>query len=89
MKTLDRRGGKEQKRLSRKERFLNMKDVYTPKKGVLLHGKRVIVVDDITTSGATLLAVVSALRRVGARGVRVAVLGATPLRERSTPQNRR
>ena len=88
MKTLDRRGGKEQQRLSRKERFLNMKDVYTPKKGVLLHGKRVIVVDDITTSGATLLSVVSALRKVGTRGVKVAVLGATPLYVRHAEKKR-
>lgn len=79
MKTLDRHGGKEQKRLSRKERFLNMKDVYTPKDGVLLKGKRVIVLDDIITSGATLLSVVTALRRAGAHGVKAAVLGATPL----------
>ncbi len=89
MKTLDRRGGKEQKRLSRKERFLNMKDAYAPKKGVLLHGKRVIVLDDITTSGATLLSVVSALRRTGARGVKVAVLGATPLYVRHAEKKRR
>ncbi len=89
MKTLDRRGGKEQKRLSRKERFLNMMDVYTPKEGVLLHGKRVIILDDITTSGATLLAAVSALRKVGARGVKAAVLGATPLHMRRGKKKRR
>ncbi len=88
MKTLDRRGGKEQKRLSRKERFLNMKDAYTPKGDLLLYGRRVIVIDDITTSGATLLSVVSALRQVGARGVKVAVLGATPLYRRRAEKKR-
>ncbi len=89
LSTLDRRGGKEQKRLSRKERFLNMKDVYTPREGLLLRGRCVIVIDDITTSGATLLSVVSALRRAGARGVKVAVLGATPLLSRYKMKKRR
>ncbi len=89
MKTLERRGGKEQKRLSKKERFLNMKNAYVPKKGVCLSGRKVMVIDDITTSGATLSSVISSLHKIGARGVKVAVLGATPLYARSAGKSQR
>ncbi len=86
---VDNFGKREQKRLSRKERFANTADAYRAKPGVDLHGRRVILIDDITTSGATLLHLVRALRKVGGRGVTVAVLGATPYYPRIRKKKRR
>jgi len=42
-----------------------------------LEGGRVLVIDDVATTGRTLAGAVSALRRAGARDVEVAVLGAS------------
>lgn len=79
---LSRRGGAEQKTLSaRRDRFFNMKDAYTVKGGrEATAGSHVILLDDVTTSGATLVAAVRALRRAGYRKITVAVLGCRLLR---------
>lgn len=78
-RTLLRRrdGGEQKKRPTRQERFRNMRDAYSYIGKEELHGRRILLLDDVTTSGATLLFAVRALRRAGARGVTVGVLGAT------------
>ncbi len=78
---LSRTEGREQKKLGGREaRFRNMKDAYapvfTPEK---VAGREILLLDDITTSGATLTAAIRALRRGGVRKIRVAVLGCTLL----------
>ena len=55
-----------QKGLSAEERVRNAKKVFRLCKGVELRGKRVILVDDIITTGATAAACVRLLHRVGA-----------------------
>ena len=78
-----RRGGGEQKALrTRRDRFFNMKDAYTVREGCesAAKGCRILLLDDVTASGATLVSAVRALRRAGYRSITVAVLGCRILR---------
>ena len=76
---LTRRSGSEQKKQeSRGARYRNMREAYRYRGRGALTGVDVILLDDITTSGATLAAAARVLRRAGARSVSAAVLGATP-----------
>ena len=63
------RGGREQKRLSASERVSNVSTAFEacPTLSALLEGKRVILVDDIVTTGASMAACLPHLRRAGAR----------------------
>jgi len=45
---------KEQKRLKRDERYENMKDAFEIKKGIEVKNFNIILIDDVTTTGATL-----------------------------------
>lgn len=77
---LVRHGGSEQKkRITRVERFANMKQAYSYVGKEDLRGTRVILLDDVATSGATLLFASRTLRRAGAGNVVTAVLGTTLL----------
>ena len=53
-------------------RMLRSAIVANPARGSLLAGAQVILVDDVITSGATTGACIAALRRAGARAVRIA-----------------
>lgn len=66
----------DQSRLGRMERFHNMKGVYRGIPGI--HGKKIILVDDVLTTGATLLECARALRAEGAEVLGAAVLAYTP-----------
>lgn len=55
--------------LSREKRATNMKGAFAVRKGMRLNGKRIIVLDDILTTGATTNACAGALRRAGATDV--------------------
>jgi len=66
----------DQSELGRMERFSNMKGVYRAKPSAA--GKRVILVDDVVTTGATLLECARALRAGGAEVLGAAVLAYTP-----------
>ncbi len=58
-----------QTKLSREERAVNMKNAFTVGPGTRLDDKRVVVVDDVFTTGATTNACALALRRAGAAAV--------------------
>lgn len=73
--TINRRRA-DQSKLGRIERFNNMKGVYYAKPSAV--GKRVILVDDVLTTGATLLECARALRAGGAEVLGSAVLAYTP-----------
>lgn len=66
-----------QKSLSREERCENAFQVYDVKKHTALLGKRILLLDDISTTGATLAAATAALRRAGAGRVICMTLAAT------------
>lgn len=58
-----------QTRLTREERAVNMKNAFIVRAGMRLDDKRVVVVDDVFTTGATTNACALALRRAGAATV--------------------
>lgn len=60
------RATKTQTRLSRPERLANVRNAFAPRRGVCLQGQRVVVVDDVMTTGATTSACARALRQAGA-----------------------
>ena len=65
------RGGKEQKKLSAAQRAKNVKKLYAPIESLesAVEGKKVIIIDDVVTTGASMAACVSYLIRAGARNV--------------------
>jgi predicted amidophosphoribosyltransferase len=58
-----------QTRLSRPQRAANVSEAFAPQAGQELHGERVILVDDVMTTGATTSACARALRKAGAGDV--------------------
>lgn len=67
----------QQKKKNYRERLISAIQSYEPARGIDLRGKRVILVDDVVTSGATIAACARAVRRIGARTVFAAVLGSS------------
>lgn len=58
-----------QTRLSRSQRAANVGGAFAPRPGKDLHGQKVILVDDVMTTGATTSACARALRKAGAGDV--------------------
>jgi ComF family protein len=74
---LRRRPRPRQSHLTRPERARNVLGAFRAR-GCLRPGVRVLLVDDVLTTGATLGAAASALRRAGASAVLAAVVARTP-----------
>ena len=69
--------------LSRKDRLANMRLAFAvePLRREALHGKRVVLLDDVMTSGATLRAAADVLRQAGASHLTTMVFARTPSSE--------
>ena len=67
---------RQQARLQRKERFANVEGAFHAKP---VQGKRVLLIDDVITSGATTAACVNALQRAGAAEVKLAAIARAKL----------
>lgn len=70
-----------QKRLGRDDRARNLRGVHRARGP--LHGRRFVIVDDVTTSGATIAEVARALRAAGGEVMGAVALAATPRRTAS------
>jgi predicted amidophosphoribosyltransferase len=75
------RAGLDQRGLGRQERARNVGGTLRARRA---EGMRVVVVDDVVTTGATLDEAVRVLRRAGADVVGAAAVATTPLRSFST-----
>lgn len=58
----------------RADRAQNVRESFAVRRGVSLAGARILVIDDVTTSGATLAAAAQALRQAGAGPIVCAVI---------------
>ena len=67
-----------QKELSRAERIVNLKDAFTVVMPENIKGKRVILLDDVCTTGSTLSEITKILRNSGASAVYCAACCKTP-----------
>ena len=63
--------------LGRRDRRRNLRGTFSLPAGAAVAGKRVLLVDDIYTTGCTVEECARVLRRAGARGVRVLTLART------------
>jgi ComF family protein len=71
----------DQHKLPRSERLRNVQDAFgvAPGKQALIEGQRLLLIDDVMTTGATLNAAAAALRAAGAAEVSALVLARTPM----------
>lgn len=66
-----------QMRLPRAQRLTNMRRAFAVPEGMQLHGKTVLLVDDVITTGATVSACAEALKNAGAAAVFAVALART------------
>ncbi len=66
-----------QSKRRRRERMVALRGVYGPIKGVDLTGKRVLLVDDVITTGSTMEVLSRLLKTAGAKEVQIAAAAAT------------
>lgn len=66
-----------QHELSRKDRFKNVRNAFAVRKGYDLSGARVLLIDDILTTGATASEAAKVLKKAGAKEVVVGVAAKT------------
>ena len=65
---------KEQKRLKRDERHENIKDAFKIKKGIDLKNYKIILIDDVTTTGATLQEAYKLLKKFEVKDIKLLTL---------------
>lgn len=78
---LRRRHNKRQVGTSRSQRFSQAHDAYEVKRPELIQGKHVLLVDDVTTSGATLQAAAALLTEAGAANIDAVVAAKHALKD--------
>jgi ComF family protein len=76
-----RRSTVPQSRLSRSERKANPTSAFRPARRAEIVGRRILLIDDVATTGATLAAAAKCLKRFGAAAVSAAVVARTPLED--------
>jgi ComF family protein len=69
-----RRNTRPQKRVPVQRRFHNQKNSFRVRDGHVVDGRRILLVDDVVTTGATCSEAARTLRQHGAKSCRVAVL---------------
>jgi len=65
---------KEQKRLKRDERYENIRDAFKIKKGINLKNYKIILIDDVTTTGATLQEAYKLLKKFEVKDIKLLTL---------------
>ena len=65
---------KEQKKLKRDERYENIKDAFTIKKGIQVKNYKIILIDDVTTTGATLHEAYKLLKKFEVKDIKLLTL---------------
>jgi competence protein ComFC len=65
---------KEQKRLKRDERYENIRDAFKIKKGIHLKNYKIILIDDVTTTGATLQEAYKLLKKFEVKEIKLLTL---------------
>ena len=65
---------KEQKKLNKDERFENIKDAFQIKKGIKIKNKKIILIDDVTTTGATLKEAYKLLKKFNFNDIKLLTL---------------
>jgi len=65
---------KEQKRLKRDERYENIRDAFKIKKGINLKNYKIILIDDVTTTGATLQEAYKLLKKFEVKEIKLLTL---------------
>jgi competence protein ComFC len=65
---------KEQKTLKKDERYENIKDAFKVKSGIRLNGSHIILVDDVTTTGATLNEAYQLLKKIDVKDIKLLTL---------------
>ena len=62
---------KEQKALSKEERFINIKGAFKVKNSNNIKNKKIILIDDVITTGATLLECEKVLKENGVKEIKI------------------
>lgn len=78
---------KAQKTLTKKERILNLKDAFEVKFPEKIKGKRILLIDDVCTTGSTLSNITKLLRNNGAAEIHCAVCCKTPDLKKEVEKN--
>lgn len=65
---------KEQKKLKKDERFENIKDAFQIKEGIKIKYHKIILIDDVTTTGATLIEACKLLKKFDFKDIKLLTL---------------
>ncbi|MBL4932660.1 ComF family protein [Clostridium paridis] len=69
----------EQKKLTKKERFKNVEDAFYTNNIENIKGKKIILIDDIFTTGATVISCARELKKSGAKEVKILTIAKSKL----------